>query len=342
MLLPDVPLWTIAALLPLVLLVAWVFATIARLLLRGRARLGTATAIVLAILATSLGLVVTGWLRPEAWAFSPITLAICLGFSTAAIALYGAIAAYVQRPVRASVPELLEQGESDRLEFKSTARINLRTGAKDERMEQVIAKTACGFLNADGGTVLIGVDDTGTALGLEPDFATLKSPDADRFELWLRDLLTTTMGANAANLVAIDFATVPDGTRRPDGHDAESGRHVDGPDGETTVPIATDTGGSDGGPGMSPAPLGDSIRHREDGVLVCRLTCGASPRPVYLRAGKGATPELWVRIGNSTRQLRVDDATDYVMHRWPLSFGSNLAAQVKAAVRFSGELPSGR
>lgn len=49
-----------------------------------------------------------------------------------------------------------------------------------------------------------------------------------------------------------------------------------------------------------------------------------------------------MRVGNSTRQLRVDDATDYVMHRWPLSLGSNLAAQVKAAVRFSGELPPGR
>ncbi len=288
--LPDVPLWTIALVLPLDLLIAWVFASIARLLLRGRAQIGTATAIVVAVLATSLGLLVTGWLRPDARVFSPLTILICLGFSVAAIAAYGAVAAYVQRPVRASVPELLALGESDRLEFKSTARVNLRTGAKDERMEQVIAKAVCGFLNTDGGTLLIGVDDSGSVLGLEPDFATLKSPDADRFELWLRDLLSTTMGANAANLVAIDFATVP------------------GDAGEAQV---------------------------------CRLDCAASPRPVYLRA-KGAAPELCVRTGNSTRQLRVDDATDYVMHRWPLSLGSNLAAQVRAAVRFSGESPAGR
>lgn len=287
----NVPLWTIALVLPLDLLVAWVFATIARLLLRGRARIGTATAIVVAVLATSVGLLVTGWLRPDAWAFSPITILICLAFSVAAIAGYAAVAAYVQRPVRASIPELLAQGESDRLEFKSTARVNLRTGAKDERMEQVIAKAACGFLNSDGGTLLIGVDDTGTVLGLEPDFATLKTPDSDRFELWLRDLLATTLGTNAANLVAIDFATMPDG---------------------------------------------------QGNGLVCRVACQSSPRPVFLRPGKAAPPELWVRVGNSTRLLRVDDATDYVMHRWPLSLGSNLAAQVKAAVRFSGELPPGR
>jgi hypothetical protein len=308
----NVPLYTIALVLPLVLLIAWAFATSARLVLRGRARLGAATAIVLAILATSLGLLVTGWLRPDAGAFSPLTIAICLGFSVAAIAAYGAVAAYVQRPVRSSVPELLARGESDRLEFKSTARVNLRTQAKDERMEQVIAKAVCGFLNSDGGTLLIGVDDAGVPLGLDPDFATLKSPDADRFELWLRDLLTTTMGVNAANLVAVDFATVPAVDRGP--------REDDG----AALPVAT--------------PAGDP----GDGVLVCRLDCASSPRPVYLRPNRTAAPELWVRSGNSTRQLRVDDATDYVMHRWPLSLGSNLAAQVKSAVRFSGERPPAR
>lgn len=303
--LSDVPLWTIALVLPLDLLIAWVFASIARLLLRGRAQIGTATAIVVAILATSLGLLFTGWIRPNASVFSLLTILICLGFTVAGIAAYGAVAAYLQRPVRVSVPELLARGESDRLEFKSTARVNLRTGAKDERMEQVIAKAVCGFLNSDGGALLIGVDDTGTVLGLEPDFGTLKSPDADRFELWLRDLLSTTLGANAANLVAIDFATLPGGD---DG--------VEDPGTAGAVPGVTDAG-----------------------RLVCRLACSASPRPVYLRA-KGAAPELYVRTGNSTRQLRVDDATDYVMHRWPLSMGSNLAAQVKAAVRFSGESPT--
>lgn len=318
----NVPLWTIALVLPLVLLIAWVFATIARLLLRGRARLGITTAIVLAILATSLGLLVTGWLRPDAGVFSPLTILICLGLSVAAIAGYGAVAAHVQRPVRASVPELLARGESDRLEFKSTARVNLHTGSKDERMEQVIAKAVCGFLNADGGTLLIGVDDSGTVLGLETDFATLKAPDADRFELWLRDLLSTTMGANAANLVAIDFASIPEGVPRlREGDGAEPG---DGVAVEHQVTAGTV-------PAVPPA-----------GALVCRLDCSASPRPVYLRLSKAAAPELYVRSGNSTRQLRVDDATDYVMHRWPLSLGSNLAAQVKAAVRFSGESPTGR
>lgn len=154
-------------------------------------------------------------------------------------------------------------------------------------MEQVIAKTACAFLNADGGTLVIGVDDLGTPLGLEPDLATMKSPDLDRYELWLRDLLTSTLGQTSAATVQIEFPSVPNAEDQP--------------------------------------------------TSVCRVTCVPSPRPVYLRHGKGAAPELWVRSGNSTRQLTVDEATEYVMHRWPLNLGSSIAAQVRAAVRFSEE-----
>ena len=68
---------------------------------------------------------------------------------------------------------------------------------------------------------------------------------------------------------------------------------------------------------------------------VCQITAEASPRPVYLKPNKNSAPELWVRAGNSTRQLAVDSATEYVMHRWPLSVGSGLAAQFRAAMRFS-------
>ena len=36
-------------------------------------------------------------------------------------------------------------------------------------------------------------------------------------------------------------------------------------------------------------------------------------------------------------QCTVDEATEYVMHRWPLNLGSSIAAQLRAAVRFSEE-----
>jgi Sec-independent protein secretion pathway component TatC len=56
----EVPTWGVAAALPIVLAVAWVFGAVARRLLRGRARLGVATSMVISILATAVGLAVAG------------------------------------------------------------------------------------------------------------------------------------------------------------------------------------------------------------------------------------------------------------------------------------------
>lgn len=284
-LLREVPIWAVALAFPLVLLVAWVFSSIARWLLRRRAKLSTSTGIVISILATSGGLLTVGWLDPSAHLWSPHTIAFALGFSVAAIAGYGAIAAHFQPHPNPPVEALLQAGESERVEFKSTARVNLRTGEKDDRMEQVVAKTVCAFLNADGGTLIIGVDDAGSPLGLEADLATMKIPDLDRYELWLRDLLTTAMGQNAAAMARIEF------------------------------PEVTDADGA--------------------AKRVCLLTCRPSPRPVYLVPTKGSPPEFWLRSGNSTRHLKVNEATEYVMHRWPPNLGSSLASQMLAAVRFS-------
>ncbi|MFT3860270.1 helix-turn-helix domain-containing protein [Micropruina sp.] len=279
-----VPVSGVGLTLVIALAAAWAISVLARWLLRGRARLAPSASIVICLLGMALGLILTGWLTPEQSLLGVVPIALSLGLSVAGITAYAAVAAHFQQPRRTTLPELITAGESARVEFKSTARINLHTGQKDDRMEQVIAKTACAFLNADGGTLVIGVDDAGRPLGLEADLATLKSPDADRFELWLTDLLTTTLGQNASALVSVDFATLP-------------------------------------------SEAGDR--------LACRVSCQPSPRPVYLRANKGAAPELWVRNGNSTRRLGVDEAAEYVMHRWPLNLGSSIAAQFKAAVRFS-------
>ncbi|WP_197971843.1 RNA-binding domain-containing protein [Microbacterium sp. Nx66] len=88
-----------------------------------------------------------------------------------------------------TVDELVRQGESHHLEFKETSRINLRSGAKDTAIESAVVKTVAAFLNSDGGELLIGVADDGSAKGLDPDLVLFKD-SVDRFERWIRgDLL---------------------------------------------------------------------------------------------------------------------------------------------------------
>jgi type I restriction enzyme R subunit len=81
--------------------------------------------------------------------------------------------------------ELIAGDETHEVEFKSTARWNVRDGCKDKRMEDAVVKTIAGFLNADGGTLFIGVDDRRRAIGLAHDTALVKPPNADGFVNWL-------------------------------------------------------------------------------------------------------------------------------------------------------------
>ena len=64
---------------------------------------------------------------------------------------------------------LLAGGEGDRLEFKSTLRHNLSSGKHGKEIELAALKTVAAFLNTDGGTLAVGVDDRGQVLGLAPD-----------------------------------------------------------------------------------------------------------------------------------------------------------------------------
>ena len=87
------------------------------------------------------------------------------------------------------IVELIQQGESATLEFKSSARWNLREKKKDKMMENIILKTVAAFLNSEGGTLLIGVADDGNVIGLKHDYQTLKKPNRDGYGQFLTQLL---------------------------------------------------------------------------------------------------------------------------------------------------------
>ena len=64
-----------------------------------------------------------------------------------------------------TVDEILANDEDFAVEFKSTARWDLREGKPNKAMEDAVVKTVAGFLNTDGGTLLIGVGPTGRSWG---------------------------------------------------------------------------------------------------------------------------------------------------------------------------------
>ncbi len=155
----------------------------------------------------------------------------------------------------------IARGESATLEFKSSARWDFKEGRVNKAMEQVIVKTAAAFLNTDGGTLLIGMDDSGKALGLEHDFKTLgKKQNRDGYENFLTTLLLNEFGKDCAPMIQTSFCQL-------------------------------------------------------EGKDVCRLTFKPSPKPAFVK--DGTAEHLFIRAGNSTRQLTTKEALDYCKQRWP-------------------------
>ncbi len=101
---------------------------------------------------------------------------------------------FPHKSVEKKVRQTIDDGESDTVEFKSTGRTNLHTRTKDPAIEWAIVKTVAAFMNTHGGTLLIGVDDKGQPVGIEEDYRFVPSHNRDGWELWLGNLISTTLG----------------------------------------------------------------------------------------------------------------------------------------------------
>jgi CheY-like chemotaxis protein len=86
---------------------------------------------------------------------------------------------------------LLQQGEGDQLEFKSTLRWNLFADKSDKNIENSCLKSVAAYLNTDGGILLIGVNDDGEILGIRNDHFKTE----DKFLLHWVNLLKSYLGA---------------------------------------------------------------------------------------------------------------------------------------------------
>ena len=158
------------------------------------------------------------------------------------------------------VRHLIADGENKRLEFKSSLRWGMDEGKVNKVLEGVVVKTIAGFLNTEGGTLLIGVDNTGGAIGLAGDYGTLNGQSRDAFELHLQQIVARDLGeALSASYLTVNF-------------------------------------------------------HEIDGEDICQVTIDPSDQPVYVENSNQAL--FYVRNGNLTRSLPVDETVRYVQHRW--------------------------
>ena len=111
------------------------------------------------------------------------------------------------------IGSLIAAGESEQIEFKSSLHHpygpaldqQAQQAGKEIRkiLQKAITKTIAAFLYTNGGTLLIGVDDSGGVLGIEPDFGYLRhgKQHADGWMLSLKDAITNALEPEVWNAI---------------------------------------------------------------------------------------------------------------------------------------------
>ena len=103
---------------------------------------------------------------------------------------------------------IIDKGESDRIEFKSSLRWDFREEKLNKALESVIIKTISAFLNTEGGMLFIGVDDGGNILGIDNDYSVIHQGNADGFLLVMTNLINKHFGKHVHRLVHANIVSV--------------------------------------------------------------------------------------------------------------------------------------
>ena len=106
----------------------------------------------------------------------------------------------------AIIRRLLDSGEGEKLEFKSTLRKNLHTKEFDKVMGHSVLKTIVAYLNSGGGTLVVGVGDSGKILGIEQD----EFVSNDKLQLYFSGLLRNHIGTRYLPYIRYELFPIED------------------------------------------------------------------------------------------------------------------------------------
>jgi|TARA_B100002003_G_scaffold63752_1_gene59076 hypothetical protein len=111
-----------------------------------------------------------------------------------------------EKDPKVRVLDLIESGEKEGIEFKSSFRTNLHTKEFDKKMEHGVLKTVTAFLNTKGGNLLVGIDDCGRILGLEKD----NFQNDDKLGLHLTNLIKNHIGNEFLPFIKFEIISIRD------------------------------------------------------------------------------------------------------------------------------------
>lgn len=109
------------------------------------------------------------------------------------------------------IEELISSREDENIELKSSLLWSYINNQKSNSAEHEVMRSIAAFLNAEGGTLLIGVDNDGNILGLEKDYLQLGSTrhqNNDGFQRYLYDKIDAILGKTNSYFVHAKFESI--------------------------------------------------------------------------------------------------------------------------------------
>jgi membrane protein YdbS with pleckstrin-like domain len=111
-------------------------------------------------------------------------------------------------PSAKPVQELILDGENQSVEFKASLQWDYRQQKRNKDLYEPVMKNLAAFMNTLGGTILIGVDDDGVVLGLEPDYNTMGKKNSDGFENVFNMAFNKMVGPEYRQYISVTFPEI--------------------------------------------------------------------------------------------------------------------------------------
>jgi hypothetical protein len=116
----------------------------------------------------------------------------------------GSLLSAPERTHRRPITELIRLGESAVLEFKSSLQWDVKHGQENKILRTSVLKTVATFMNSQGGTLVMGVDDDGVVVSINRDLSLLNN-SRDRFSQLIASLIVERIGPEFAPFTMCRF-----------------------------------------------------------------------------------------------------------------------------------------
>lgn len=107
-----------------------------------------------------------------------------------------------------SILDLILSGEGQNLELKQTFRWDVKEKNLNKGLEKITMKTIAGFLNSEGGKIILGVADDKSIFGLNQDYQTLARKNRDGFENHFSQEFNNVIGARFRKFIKLSFEII--------------------------------------------------------------------------------------------------------------------------------------